>query len=1242
MNPLFRNLRHCLRMSGLLFALTCLAAGSAIADRVTRGPYLQMGNAHEVTVHWRTDVSSVSRVLYGTSPDQLDQTAEVEGTGTEHIVRLEGLSPATEYFYKVQAGASQVGDSSNHFYTAPEAGSEGHVRVWAIGDSGSANSNARAVRDAYRNLDGSGRTDVWLMLGDNAYDNGTDSQYQRAVFDMYPEFLKSTVLWSTLGNHDGHTADSATQSGPYYDIFDLPTEGEAGGVPSGTEAYYSFDYANIHFICLESYETDRSTSGAMYRWLESDLAANTQPWTIAFWHHPPYSKGSHDSDTDSRETDMRRNFNPLLEQYGVDLVLSGHSHSYERSYLIDGHYGQSSGFTQSNLLDGGDGSPDGDGAYEKGSGGHEGAVYIVAGSSAKTSSMHGHHPVMIRSSATLGSVVLDIEGSRLDARFLTNTGDILDRFTILKGETSSPSRDSTVTLDAVADVSVGDDGSRDNGQTVNADGDDQGHELRALFRWDTSSVPSGSQVLGAKLRFNVVNRSRGNYDIYLVTDAWTEANADWETAQSLGTMLGTLHPEAAGDQVMTLDDTGIEAVQSWVDGEANAGIVLVSTGTTDGVDIASRESGSAARLEIRYQQGAESVPAAPSDLGATAAGSTRIDLSWTDNADNEARFVLERSPDGTTWGTAATLDANTTTYSDTGLTPGTTYHYRVRAANDAGDSPYSNSVAVTTDAAAPTVPAAPTDLSATAQDENKIDLGWTDNADDETSFELQRRAEGGSWATIATLEANVTQYSDDGLQAGTTYEYRVRAVNGAGASAYSAVAQATTATSNQAQRTFSAVADVHVREGGTRYNENTVNADGDDRGQELRALFRWELTGLPEGSQVIVAKVRFQVDNRSRGRYDLRLATGAWTESDASWSAAGDTGTLIGSFVPSATGAQVVELDASGVAAVQEWIDGGDNWGIVLLSGGTSDGVDIASRESGTAAKLEITYTTQPSVQTPAAPSELQATAVAADRIDLGWTDNADNETGFEIQRRESGGAWSTLASPGADSVSYADTGLSSSTTYEYRVRAVGASGSSDYSAVASATTPAAGGGSEPQTLTLRDGEDGYTATQDGWISSRKKTRAFNGSTVKADGSNHSYGKMIAFLQWDLSGIPAGAVIDTAKIVLDMRNSSKGDYGLYAMTSPWSEGQGLTWEAVDGESGRGSVLVGTLSARGKGRVAIELNSEGIALIQSWVDGGSANHGFMILDQGTKDGIAFTSSNDRNVANRPALVLEYHQ
>ena len=104
---------------------------------------------------------------------------------------------------------------------------------------------------------------------------------------MYPEVLRRTPLFSTLGNHDGHQADSATQSGPYYDIFTFPSGGELSGLMSGTEAYYSFDYANIHFISLDSYETNNNPGGAMLTWLENDLAANTQEWVIAIWHHPP-------------------------------------------------------------------------------------------------------------------------------------------------------------------------------------------------------------------------------------------------------------------------------------------------------------------------------------------------------------------------------------------------------------------------------------------------------------------------------------------------------------------------------------------------------------------------------------------------------------------------------------------------------------------------------------------------------------------------------------------------------------------------------------------------------------------------------------------------------------------------------------------------------------------------------------------------------------------------------------------
>jgi hypothetical protein len=404
---------------------------------VTRGPYLQMAAPTSMTVRWRTDYPTDTRVRWGITLDNLVYATYDSRLATDHAVRVNGLQPNTRYYYTVGSSAKVLAGGSDYlFVTPPPVGTVHPLRIWALGDSGTANSSAKAVRDAYYAFNASRYTDLWLMLGDNAYSDGTDSNYQKAVFDIYPTMLRSSVLWPTLGNHDGHTANSSKQSGPYYDIFTLPRSAEAGGVASGTEAYYSFDVSNAHFICLESYETDRSPGGAMLTWLREDLASTSQTWVIAFWHHPPYSKGSHDSDVDTEMIEMRQNALPILEEAGADLVLSGHSHSYERSYLIDGHYGSSLTFSDSYKVDGGDGREGSGGVYRKSSDGpapHEGAVYVVAGCSGKTEGGDLNHPAMFLSLNVLGSLVLDLNGDRLDVRFLDKYRATQDSFTILKG-----------------------------------------------------------------------------------------------------------------------------------------------------------------------------------------------------------------------------------------------------------------------------------------------------------------------------------------------------------------------------------------------------------------------------------------------------------------------------------------------------------------------------------------------------------------------------------------------------------------------------------------------------------------------------------------------------------------------------------------------------------------------------------------------------------------------------------------
>ena len=394
---------------------------------VSRGPYLQMTTQDSIRVRWRTDTPSDGRVRYGTDPSQLTQFSDEVGTGTVHQVLLSGLSSGTRYYYSVGTTTHELagGDLGHSFRTAPPVGTVEPVRIWALGDSGEANSNARAVRDAFATYNQGAAPDVFLMLGDNAYPAGNTPQYQAGVFDTYPEMLRRTTLWPTRGNHE----DSAST---YFGLFDMPTAGEAGGLASGTEAYYSFDHANIHFLCLDSDSTDRSVGGAMYLWAQADLLNTSQDWTIAYWHHPPYTKGSHDSDTESNLIEMRQNFLPMLEQAGVDLVLCGHSHSYERSMLLDGHYGLSTSFDpQTMAIDTGDGDPAGDGAYDKVAGGNAGTVYAVAGSSCKVTNSPVDHPVMKVARLELGSLVIDVEGGRLDASFLRENGSVRDHFTLL-------------------------------------------------------------------------------------------------------------------------------------------------------------------------------------------------------------------------------------------------------------------------------------------------------------------------------------------------------------------------------------------------------------------------------------------------------------------------------------------------------------------------------------------------------------------------------------------------------------------------------------------------------------------------------------------------------------------------------------------------------------------------------------------------------------------------------------------
>lgn len=423
----------------------------------TRGPYLQNAAPDAITVRWRTASPSIGRVSLGAAGGPYTLVFDEPTARTEHEVRLTGLDPETAYAYSVHGVPEPPEPLSDArtFRTPPLAGADRPVRIWTIGDSGYNTVGGRQVRDAYLAWAGSAREDLWLMLGDNAYVAGTDAEYQVGLFDQYPLTLSRSPVWSTRGNHDQLYSGVGND---YYDLFTLPSSGECGGLPSGTEAWYSFDWGPVHFVCLDSEGSSRSLASPMLQWLRADLAATTQPWVIGFWHHPPYTKGSHDSDnladSGGRMRDMRANVLPILDSLGVDLVLTGHSHSYERSALLAGHYETSGSLTAAMLVDSGDGRPSGDGAYQKSPGPlqpNEGTVFAVNGSACQISGGTLDHPAMISSLNVLGSMVIDIAGERLDARFISHTGAVRDSFTIVKPVLLSapgPARATTVSLAA--------------------------------------------------------------------------------------------------------------------------------------------------------------------------------------------------------------------------------------------------------------------------------------------------------------------------------------------------------------------------------------------------------------------------------------------------------------------------------------------------------------------------------------------------------------------------------------------------------------------------------------------------------------------------------------------------------------------------------------------------------------------------------------------------------------------------
>jgi hypothetical protein len=527
---------------------------------------------------------------------------------------------------------------------------------------------------------------------------------------------------------------------------------------------------------------------------------------------------------------------------------------------------------------------------------------------------------------------------------------------------------------------------------------------------------------------------------------------------------------------ITLDGTGFTPTGDLVVVKDDAGTMVSYTPTTPNYTVSGLTSMS--NFTFGDFALATTLPAAPTVLFAQGTSRSQIQMTFTDNADNESTFGIERSSDyGVTFSFVRSIGANsgsggTVIYADTGLTAGTEYCYRVFAHNNIGSSGYSNVACGETFA-----PPAQRTLTVTIEG---------------TGCSVTQTPSGATYddSTVVTLTpvpaSGWSFYSWSGTNAGdivnTVGVYTI--VMTANKAVTANFVEAGTVSLVASEDTYLSSYNVTYNYGSVNLFKATVNSSGTNRG----ALLKWDLSSIPSNAVVTSVSMQLYVSTSSTATYNLynmrrtwvegTLTTGAasttsanWNTYDgsSSWGTVGAANTSTdrystnlwgaGSTSFSSGGSKTVALNSDGIAVVQGWIDGSvTNYGVTIQNYSTTSGSDdlqVSSSENTTVANrptLIIAYAI--GLTPPSAPSGLTATAAAVGAIiNLGWTDNSSNEQTFAIQRSTDGGStFSDLGSVGPNVTLYADPGLTGGATYYYRVRAANGGGNSGWSNPASAT----------------------------------------------------------------------------------------------------------------------------------------------------------------------------------------------
>jgi len=300
----------------------CNAEGGMLpeATMIARKPYVQQITDRSATIGWVTsapggqtvEVTKPEVAASASAPAERDNSVDRALTESQMWSTVTGLEPDTIYCYRVLVNGQPVTQPIG-FRTAPSADSTRTIGMLVFGDSGDGGSDQWALRAQMEEVP----YELIIHTGDVAYETGTLDQYEANVFDIYADLFRHIPFFPAAGNHDYHTAAAK----PFQEVFKLPENG-------GAEKYYSYDWGRVHLAALDT-EDDYKKQMA---WLDQDMAASTAPWKVVYMHRPPYSSGSHGSDTN-----LRTLLAPLVKKHGIQLIFAGHDHDYERMKLdVDG------------------------------------------------------------------------------------------------------------------------------------------------------------------------------------------------------------------------------------------------------------------------------------------------------------------------------------------------------------------------------------------------------------------------------------------------------------------------------------------------------------------------------------------------------------------------------------------------------------------------------------------------------------------------------------------------------------------------------------------------------------------------------------------------------------------------------------------------------------------------------------------------------------------------------------------